>query len=260
MPCAADRQRELAAALLDPARAVPPGLVGPDREPCPRRFAVHRNNVAAGLTGALAAAFPAVRRIVGEDFFRAMTRAHALAEPPASPVLLDYGGGFPAFIARFGPAASLPYLADVARIERAWTEAYHAPEAMALGPDALAAIPADRLAEVRLDLHPSLRVVRSGFPALTIWRMNVADGVPAPVDVDSGGEDVLVVRPAAAVEARAMPPGGPELIAALAAGQSLADAMLAALGADPSFELAVNLAALIGGGVFVGWGLEGKRA
>ncbi len=254
MQSLADRQRGFAAALLDPALAVPPGLLGPDREPSPRRFAVYRNNVVVSLMEALGAAFPAVCRIVGEEFFRAMARAYVLAEPPVSPVLLEYGAGFADFIANFEHARSLPYLPDVARIERAWIEAYHAPEAAALEPDALAAIPAHLVPGIRLDLHPSLRIVRSRFPALTIWRMNVGDGVPGPVDIESGGEEALVVRPAADVEVRFMPQGAADFIASLASGQSLAETAVAALGADASFDLAGNLAALIGAGVFTGYG------
>ena len=117
----AERQRGFAAAILDPARPMPDGLVGPDGEPGPKRFAVYRNNVVVGLTETLKDAFPAVHRIVGADFFRAMARAYVMVEPPRSPILLDYGAGFPDFIRQFEPAAVLPYLADVARIERAWT-------------------------------------------------------------------------------------------------------------------------------------------
>src|SRR3546814_5214850 len=81
---------------------------------------------------------------------------------------------------------TLPYLADVARIERAWIEAYHAAEAPALDPAALARFTPDELPALRLRLHPSVRLVRSRFPAMTIWRMNVGDGVPAPVDLKLG--------------------------------------------------------------------------
>jgi Putative DNA-binding domain len=252
----ADRRREFAEALLDPTRPTPPGLHGPDREPSPRRFAAHRNNVVVGLTNALAVAYPAVCRIVGEEFFRAMARVYVQSEPPASPVLLDYGAKFSSFIARFEPAGSLPYLPDIARIERAWTEAYHAPESVPLAPQAFAAVPNDRVAEIRLALHPSLRVVRSAFPALTVWRMNVGDGVPGPVDLEAGGEDALIVRPLADVEVRSMPPGGAELIASLANRQSLAEAAASAISADRSFDLSANLAALIGAGVFVGYSLS----
>ncbi|HEX2136206.1 MAG TPA: DNA-binding domain-containing protein [Microvirga sp.] len=250
----ADRQRGFARALLDPELSLPPGLVGPDGEDSPKRFSVYRNNVVVGLIEALEAAFPAVRRIVGEEFFRAMARAYALREPPTSPILLDYGAGFPGFVASFEPAKSLPYLPDVARLERAWSEAYHAADAVALELDALAAIPRGRLAGIRLTVHPSLRIVRSRFPVLTIWRMNVGDGVPGPVDLDSGGEDVLVVRPAAEVEVRSMPPGGAALVTAFARGQSLTEAARSAMSVCPSFDLAAHLAALVGAGIFVGHG------
>src|SRR5260370_12982563 len=181
----AERQRGFAAAILDPALPMPDGLVGPDHEPGPKRFAVYRNNVVAGLTETLKDAFPAVHRIVGTDFFRAMARAYVMVEPPRSPIMLDYGAGFPDFIRQFDPAAGLPYLADVARIERAWTEAYHTPEASPIDLAVLAAIPPERLPEIRLRLHPSIRLVWSQYPALTIWQMNVWDAVPPPLNMAS---------------------------------------------------------------------------
>jgi hypothetical protein len=247
-----DTQHGFVAALLDSAREVPRGLVGPDGEPSPDRFSVYRNNVVVGLTEALRANFPAVRHIVGDAFFRAMARAHAVSNPPASPVLLDYGATFADFIAGFEPAASMPYLADVARIDRAWTEAYHAPDAEALAPEALAAIPTERVAETCLAVHPSLRIVRSGFPAVTIWRMNVVDGVRAPVALDAGGEDALVVRPEADVDVHSLAPGGAEFVTTLAHGRTLADATMAALSAAAGFDLSGSLTQLIRAGIFTG--------
>jgi hypothetical protein len=252
-----DRQRGFAAALLDPTLAAPSGLLGPDAESSPKRFAVYRNNVAVALTAALQANFPAVCRIVGEEFFRAMARVYAMSDPPRSPILLGYGAGFAKFIAGFEPVSSLPYLSDVARVERAWTEAYHARDAEAVDPPALAAIPSQRIAETVLAVHPSLRIVRSRFPALTIWRMNLADGVPEPVDLEVGGQDVLLLRPAAGVEVLSMPPGAAEFVTALAQGRSLAEATRAALSADAGFDLSANLVALIGAGAFIGFGLTG---
>jgi Putative DNA-binding domain len=250
-----ERLAGFAAALLDPIRAVPPGLVGPDGEPSAKRFSVYRNNVVVGLTEALQANFPAVGRLVGEEFFRAMAQAYVVAEPPVSPILLDYGAGFPDFIAQFEPAQSLPYLSDVARIERAWTEAYHAAEAVPLLAETLANIPNDRIASARLTVHPSLRIVRSQFPALTIWRMNVDDGVPSPVDVNADGEDALVMRAEADVEVRSLPAGGAEFLTALADGKTLTEATKWAVNAEMHFDLSGNLAALIDAGAFVEYAL-----
>jgi hypothetical protein len=251
----AERQRDFAAAVLNPAHPIPHGLVGPDGEPDPKRFAVYRNNVVVRLIEALEDAFPAVHRIVGVDFFRAMARAYVMVEPPRSPIMLDYGAGFPDFIRTFESAAMLPYLEDVARIERAWTEAYHAPEASPIDPSAFSAVAPDQLPAISLGLHPSLRVVRSQFPALTIWQMNVADGVLAAIDPAAGGEDALIVRPAADVEVRLIPKGSLEFIRALADGRSVLAALEEALTANSRFDLSANLSDLMRAGAIISYNL-----
>lgn len=253
------RLSEFAAALLDPTLPVPRDLVGPDGELCAKRFGVYRNNVVAGLIEALQANFPAVCRLVGEEFFRAMARVYVVTEPLTSPILLDYGARFANFIAGFDPAAFLPYLPDVARIERAWTESYHARDAAPLAPDLLAAIPNDRVIDARFTLHPSLRFATSRFPALRIWRMNVGDSVLEPVDLNSGGEDTLVVRPQAQVEVRSLPRGALEFLAALADRSTLLDAARSAMRVAPHFDLGANIAALINAGAFVEYSLEPER-
>ena len=245
-----DVQSEFAAALRDPAAAVPPEVVGPDGRPAPKRFEVYRNNVLSALGNAIAGAFPAVEKLVGETFFRAMARFYVIDNPPTSAVLMDYGRTFPDFIERFESAASLPYLPDVARLEVAWRESYNAAEADSLPPDALATVPQNELADVRFGVHPSLRLVASRYPIVTIWRMNVSDEPIRPVDF-SVGEDALIVRPEAEVEVRLVPPGGVAFVSALMAGETLAVAAAAGQAADPAFDLAGNIAGLIESGALV---------
>lgn len=247
-------QAVFAAALFDPAHAVPSGLVGPDGVPSIQRFNVYRNNVVAGLTGTLKDAYPVVARIVGDEFFDAMARIYVTAHPPASPVMLEFGGGFAAFIGAFEPATgSLPYLHDVARLERAWLEAYHAAEAQAVPMAELAAHGAEELMRLRVRLHPSLRIVRSAFPVLTLWQTNIRGAVPIPIDLDSGGQAVLVSRPGAEVELRLLPPGGDAFLDALGAGLCALESMERALAVDGRFDLAANLAGLLEAGAFVGF-------
>ncbi len=242
-----DAQAAFAAALRDPAESMPVGLVGPDGRPASRRFAVYRNNVTVGLIGALASSFPVIERIVGAEFFAAMGRAYIAAEPPRSPLLLNYGAGFPAFIDSFEPAASLPYLADVARIERAWREAYHAEDATPLAACDFAGLAASDIPRLVLRLHPSLRVLTSRHPARTIWTMHASGGAIEPIDF-SVAEDCLIVRPDADVAVRSVPPGGAVFVRALADGVPLHAAVAAAVESDRSFDLAANLAGLIGAG------------
>jgi hypothetical protein len=228
----------MAAALLDPARV---GLPDP-------RFAVHRNNVVAGLIGALAETYPAVERLVGPDFFRAAAGVFLRAHPPASPVLLRWGGAFGDWLERFPPAARLPWLADVARLEWARAEAFHAADAAPLSIAALAAVPADWLDGVRLTLHPSLRLVPSRFPVASLW----ADVTgPRTGGVDLGrAETALVARPFDGVEVSTPGPAAAAFLSALAAGRPLGGA--AAEGAaHAGFDLAAQIAALFAAGLVV---------
>ena len=252
MSPSAERESSFAAALLDPSLPPPAGLIGPDGEPCPKRFAVYRNNVIVGLTGVLAASFPAVARLVGPEFFQAMAGLYARRDPPRSPILLDYGAAFADFIAGFEPAAEIPYLADVARLERAWVEAYHAAEAEPLGPGAFADVPPHLLGDLRMRLHPSARIIRSNYPVVTIWRMNIEGGAPGPVDLEDG-EDALIARPDGDVLIHPLPSGGAQFIGELDRGATVAEAFEAALATAPGFDLTANLAGLLGSGAVVGF-------
>src|SRR6516164_8103437 len=121
--------------LTDPTRTTPADVVGPRGKAAVKRYNVYRNNVMVSLIDALAAIYPAVQRITGVEFFRAMARLYARAAPPESPLLFEYGRQFPAFIEAYKYAAQMPWLADIARLERAWLDAYHAADAAQLSAD-----------------------------------------------------------------------------------------------------------------------------
>lgn len=149
-----------AAGLLDPASLPPVFLAGPGGKLATRRYAVYRNNVVMGLGSALEEIFPAVRRIVGDAFFAGMARLYLRRHPPSSPLLFAYGADFPAFVEDFEPARALPYLADVARIERAWLDAFHAADAPSVDAGFFGSASPDELDELRFAPHPALGIRR----------------------------------------------------------------------------------------------------
>jgi Putative DNA-binding domain len=246
LPAFAER---FASALIDPTRPTPVGVTGPRGKGAVKRYNVYRNNVTVSLIDALAAIYPAVQRITGTDFFRAMARFHVRATPPTSPLLFEYGRDFPAFIQSYEYAQDLPWLADVARIERAWLDAYHAADLPPLPPGALAEVPADRVGELILTAHPATRVVRSDYPAVAIFAMNRADGHVASLR-SSAAEDALVTRPGFEVEVRLLPTGNATFLGRLIDGDTLAVAADAAFAETSSFDLPASLAGMIEAGVF----------
>jgi hypothetical protein len=238
-----------AGALLNPNRPVPALVAGPRSKAVVKRYNVYRNNVTVSLINALRVAFPATERITGEDFFRAMARFYVRARPPTSPLLFEYGRDFPDFIEHYEYARPVPWLADVARIERAWLDAYHAADAQALAPNTLASIPPERLADTVFRPHPAIRILRSRFAALTIFSAHRTDD-PADRIEPVEPEDTLVTRPDLEVAARGLPPGGAIFLEHLASGRPLGAAVAAAMAESPLFDLSANIAGLLEAGAF----------
>jgi hypothetical protein len=238
-----------AAALVDPECETPAIVAGPAGRGAVKRYNVYRNNVTVSLIDALAAVYPAVQRITGVDFFRAMARFHIRATPPTSPLLFEYGRDFPAFIAQYGYAQSMPWLADTARLERAWLDAYHAEDAARLSAETLAAVAPERLADLVFIAHPATRIVRSPFSVVTIFATNRSEEKVGRIDASSP-EDALITRPDLDVVVRHLPTGGAAFLLNLMTGQSLGEAAASAQQASPAFDIAANIAGLIEAGAF----------
>lgn len=238
-------QADFATALFDLGSSGPADLFS---SPAPdSRFAVYRNNVISSLLGALADSYPVVLQLVGEAFFNAMGLAYVQSHPPRSRLLVEYGEDFAAFIDNFEPAASLPYLADVARLERMRIRAYHAADSNAVDHRAIAELLAqpERLVELRLSLHPSLSILASDFAICSLWQAHQHDGEIETVDPRLP-ERALVLRCGLEVELLALDPGNCAFIQALQSGLPLGQAAGQGLQASSGFDLGLCLALLIG--------------
>ena len=136
-------------------------------------FAVYRNTVMKGCIDALQANYPSIARLVGEEWFRAAAALYARSNLPRHPTLADYGADFVGFLAAFAPAADLPYLPGVARLDRFWTESHTARDEPPLDAAAVARLAPDELARTVLRPHASARWAWfDAQPIVTIWRRN----------------------------------------------------------------------------------------
>lgn len=230
--------------------ALPAGVTATDPAEAERRFAVYRNNVAHGLSRALAARFPVIERLVGAEFFAALARAYCAAHPPHSPQLFLWGDDFAAFLATFPPLRSLPYLPDVARLEWARGLAYHAADAAPAGPEALAAA-AKAPGALHLRFHPSVQLLRARHAAVTIWAANQPGAQPQEIDA-MRPEAALVLRDRAdVVQVLPLTPAEAEVSAALLRGLPLLAAV--ALVTAPGFDPGTFLFTLLRHGALTGF-------
>jgi hypothetical protein len=182
--------------------------------PAPPAFAVYRNTVMKGCIDALQANYPAVARLVGEEWFRAAAAVYARANPPRVPMLTEYGEGFAAFLESFPPAAELPYLPAVARLDRFWTEAHSAPDEPLLR----------RLNGRRLQPHAAARWAWFALPAYTIWSANREDAGEGD-EIIWRTEGALITRPRDAVQWIELDADECRFLDACARGDALPDAV-----------------------------------
>lgn len=236
-----------AGALLDCDMAVPEGVTGPDGRPSPRRYGVYRNNVVVSLMDALAAAFPSVRALLGEDCFARVSRNFVAFHPPRSPLMQHYGADFPGFLEGFAPLRKHPWLADVARLERGFLDVYHAADAPRLAQESLAGLPPQDLPSLRFTPHPASFLMASLYPVFDLfgWR----DQRQEKVDC-AKAQCALVTRPELVVELRAIDRAQHDFLGRLMQASTLGEAAGAALERDAGFDLAGTLALAFSAGVF----------
>lgn len=232
---AQDQQQQFALALLTPERGVEAlqALTAQNADQQNVRFNVYRNNVMSALTDALLQGFPVSAQLLGEEYFRAMAGIFIREQPPKTPVLNEYGADLPDFMRAFPPLSELRYIADIAELEWCRRCAFHSVDALALTPEKFSARskgPAiDDVLDQRLYLHPSLRILRSDFPVLSLWLSQVRsenDDANAIVEtIDWSAQTIMIWRPEFDVLQQILSPMQEQLQSALQNGARLSDAL-----------------------------------
>lgn len=215
-------------------------------------FAVHRNTVTRSAIDALAANFPTVHRLLGDDAFDGAAGEFFVARPPRQGMLARYGSGFAEFLESFAPLAEIAYLPGVAALDRAWTESHLANDAPVLDAAEVAALAPERFLVSRLVPHPAARWLRFGLPAYTIWRRH-REELPLGDALAWTGEAALLTRPCGEVVWQAIDREMLGFLSACASGQSCAAALEGVIefhGDDERFDLAAALRQLFAAGAF----------
>lgn len=191
------------------------------------RFSLYIRNFYGGLAETLALTFPATAALVGKPFFRSMIQAFAKNHPPASGNLDEYGSRLPEFIRSFSPAASLPYLTDIARFEWLCHRVLLADEPLTLEPSALTAYTPKTLLQLRLPLHPARALFTSPYPVQRICEFTKAP--EGTLDISGSGASLLLSRHAFELHIATLDPAEYHWLAALSEGKTLGEACEAAL-------------------------------
>lgn len=214
-------------------------------QPVGGAMAVYRNTVIHGAVEALRANYPVVAQIVGDEMFDGIAAEFASGQPPRSPILALYGDAFAEWIAQQPWEGDLPYLADVARVERLHVETLAAVDAVPL-----ASFDDANLAALNLRLHPALRFGWLQTPAMSIWLAH-QQGFRSTIEPEWKHEGALFARPTSFVVHR-LRIGRPahRILYGLRLGETVGASLVATARLYPDADSKALFASLVNLGAF----------
>ena len=192
---------------------------------------VYRANAHAHAERTLAATYPVVHALVGDEAHHALARALWHHHPPTRGDLAEWGGALAGFIEAQHDLAGLPWLGDVARVEWALHQAGRAPDARP-DPASFGLLQQHAPEHLRAVLAPGTSLIESPWPVLSVIDAHL-HGDPGFDEVAERlrqhvSEAVRVWRPDGQVRAAVIDAGVAHFEGLLAAGHSLGHALDAA--------------------------------
>jgi uncharacterized protein (UPF0276 family) len=240
----AEGQQLFAEALFAPAceEALAPQLKHAER------FALYRGNLSATWAKVLAAAFPVIKQLVGEEFFDALAREYGRAQPSGDGDLNRFGAKMGEFLQGFPHTSDLPYLPDMARLEWLLHRAHYAPSVETIDAQALAAIPPEDIESATMALAPAVRLFASEWAVVPLWLAH-HEQAEFPQNMQQPTQ-AIIVRPQWKTAVLEQSAAAWAALSVLQQGGTFGAALDEAFGRDEEFNVAAQLQQWLEQGVF----------
>ena len=236
MPALRELQLQFVAAMFDESDAIQ-AHVRDDGMSAGARLDIYRNNLRECFIKALALGFPVIERLGGVDYFRQLALEFLRAHPSRAGNLHHIGAPFAPFLREKFAGTAYLYFADIAALEWAYQEAQLAADAEPMSPEEFAHVAPEDYERLAFDFHPACHFVQSRYPIVQVWRANRAETLSDEViDLDGGGDNVLVLRTPECVELHRLPSVRFAFFEALGRGETLGAALERALTVEPDFD------------------------
>ncbi|AHZ73436.1 hypothetical protein OU5_P0184 (plasmid) [Pseudomonas mandelii JR-1] len=189
-----DWQLELEAFLLGdqplPAAALRDSLLGSPVLSVEEGLAIYHNAYRARLLETLREDYPSLCHWLGDDEFERLASAYLRVHPSQHYSLRWLGARLPAFIEGYLVAEQSAPLAELARLEWAFTLAFDAPEGVPLTLEIMASLPPAEWPSLQVRLVPSVQWQVCRYNSLALWRAGKAEAeaqdFPASLALEQG--------------------------------------------------------------------------
>ncbi len=134
-------------------------VLGDDRLSSEARVDIYANMYFYRILDALKEDFPATLAVLGDENFHNLVTGYILEHPPTEPSITHSGSHLADYLRDHPMRASAPFVADLAKLERATVEVFLGPDAATLDPESLRAVAVEDWPTMKLKLHPSAQIL-----------------------------------------------------------------------------------------------------
>ncbi len=187
------------------------------------RMAVYADAYVARMMEALGETYETVKHLLGQEAFVELTESYMEAHPSHSYNLNSVGEHMPEHLAGTRFVEKLPFLPDLARLERQIARSFHAFDGPVFEPGKLAGCSEEDWDRLHIDFQPSVAVVSSRWPVLDIWNERKTSLKDLKIDLENRSQDVLVIRRGLDVHCELVNSLQAELIRSLQRGEALGE-------------------------------------
>ncbi len=191
------------------------------------RLEIYRDAYRARLVECLVDDYPVLSQTLGTDRFETFATGYIDRFPSSSPSLNAFGRHMARWCLEGAPSSlesRREFLCELARLEWAIVEAIHAPDGHPFDPDALRAVPPDKLADARLEDAGTVQVLRFQHPVNAFFQKVRVSGEPAEIPGPAPSA-TAVYRRGLVVWRMDLTPAMTRVLEALLAGRSIGDAL-----------------------------------
>jgi hypothetical protein len=158
--------------------------------------------------------------VLGEDNIAALVKEYLLEHPPTEPSILYARLYLADFLNDHPFAERWPFIADLARLERAVLDVFHAADAPALGLETLHAVPSEDWPALKLRTHTAVEIVHSEWRIADL--LHTVEQGREWTDPEHEEASVLVWRQNALVNYRSLEPVERDSLVIVSKGASFA--------------------------------------
>jgi len=196
-------------------------IAGDDRLSAEERVDIYANMYFYRILDVIKEDFPATLAILGDERFHNLVTGYLIEYPPAHFSISYAGDRLADFIRDHPPREEFPFLADLARLERALIDVFHAPDSVPLDAEQMRAISPEDWPALKLTAHPAHQILALEWNVAAILKSVEQGEEPSyPVRDDIS---MLVWRNRNRVYYRAIDPSERDELSAIAKGTTFAE-------------------------------------